>query len=103
MLDVPAVVALRDHIAASPRLDDALYDAVCAVVDHLKSVGWSPERVIVAVKQIADDAGLRPTRAVLSASQMPTEGDILLIRMVEWCIERYYGSEPGPAQRRITH
>jgi hypothetical protein len=46
------VVALRDHIATSPRRD----------------------------------------------------GDILLIRMVEWCIERYYGSEaPGPAQTRIAH
>lgn len=91
MYDIPAVVTLRDDIARGTRSnDDALRNEVCAVVDHLKAAGWPPERVIVAVKRIADDAGLRPSRAVLSATGDLSPDDALLVRMTQWCIERYY-------------
>jgi len=91
MYDIPAVVTLRDDLSRGAAPDSrALYDEVCAVVDHLKAAGWSPERVIVAVKRIADDAGLRPSRAVLAAQGALSPSDALLVRMVEWCIQRYY-------------
>ncbi|HEV8496756.1 MAG TPA: hypothetical protein VGQ56_07845 [Gemmatimonadaceae bacterium] len=94
MYDIPAVVALRDDIARGPSLyNEALRGEVCAVVDHLKSAGWPPERVIVAVKRIADDAGLHPSRAVLFNGDLVTETDRLLVRMIEWCIERYYAGD----------
>jgi hypothetical protein len=87
----PAVVTLRDDIARAPRPDLAtLYYDVGAVVDRLKAAGWPAERVIVAVKQIAEDGGLKPSAAMLSASKPVTNGDVLIIRMIEWCIERYY-------------
>jgi hypothetical protein len=89
--DIPAVVALRDDIARRTRPStEALREDVCAVVDVLKGAGWPPERVIVAVKRIADDAGLRPTKYVLSRSAALSDGDDLLVQMVQWCIERYY-------------
>jgi hypothetical protein len=89
----PAVVVLRDDIERGPRLDDSLRDEVCAVVDELKGAGWPPERVIVAVKRIADDAGLRPSRNVLSATGDLSPDDALLVRMVQWCIERNYRAD----------
>jgi len=105
MYDRPPVVALREHLAAvvaahpvrtDEALTQALQESVCAVVDELKDAGWPPERVIVAVKQVADDAGLHSSRNVLSASAPLTERDVALVHMVRWCIERYYGVD-GPA------
>lgn len=91
MHDSPAVVALRASIARGERSDTrSLHDEVCAVVDELKAAGWPPERVLVAVKQIADEAGLRPSAAVLSASRPLTDRDTKLVQIVQWCIERYY-------------
>jgi hypothetical protein len=58
--------------------------------DTLKEAGFPPERVIVAVKRVAGDAGVHPTSRVTA---MPTEldgRDKLLADMVNWCIERYY-------------
>jgi hypothetical protein len=92
MQDTPAVVALRDDIARGlrPSLHSALYEKVCAVVDELKAAGWPPERVIVAVKRIADEAGVRPSKNVLSRGADITDDDALIVQMVKWCIERYY-------------
>jgi len=97
MYDIPALVTLRDDLSRGlPSDSRALYGEVCAVVDHLKAAGWPPERVIVAVKRIADDAGLRPSRAVLAAQGALSPSDALIVRMVEWCIQRYY--EPLPRE-----
>jgi hypothetical protein len=43
---------------------DNLRADVWAYVDHLKADGWPPERVIVAVKRVASDAGFHPTATV---------------------------------------
>ena len=100
MYDRPTVVALREHLAAvvqaHPSLADehnveAIRARVGGVVDDLKAAGWPPERVIIAVKQIAADAGLSPSRSVLSATLPLNEYDAAIVNMVRWCIEQYYG------------
>ena len=92
MYNFPAVVTLRDHIARGPRLrSDTLRAEVCEVVYHLKAAGWPPERVIVAVKRIADDAGLRPSPGVLAAYRPLSEGDAILVQIVQWVIDDYFG------------
>jgi hypothetical protein len=89
--DIPAVVALRADLAHRPSVSNpALLGEVSAVVDHLKAAGWPPERVIIAVKQIAEHAGLRPSRALLSASKPLSRDDEVLVQVVQWSIERYY-------------
>ena len=102
MYDVPAVVALRDYlgvfVATHPLMAKSAYQEelrqrVRAVVDELKAADWPPERVIVAVKQVANDAGLSPTRHILSATAVLTESDAAIVHMVRWCIERYYDIE----------
>jgi hypothetical protein len=68
---------------------------VSRYVDERKELGWTPQRVIVAVKQIAHDAGLSPSARVAGAppdgNMTPT--DRLLVDIVGWCIDRYYDSE----------
>lgn len=61
---------------------------VQAYVDSLKAESWPPERVVIGLKHIADEAGIR-------AGSLPTmEGRVaradLLMDMVTWSIERYF-------------
>jgi hypothetical protein len=68
-------------------------DRVCALVDELKTAGVTPERVIVAIKEVARDAHIDGHVRLLDASNgrepyRPSAG--LLDSMVKWCIERYY-------------
>ena len=105
MLSRPSVLALQDSlrtiaISQPAVLTDAcraaLKDRVCAVVDELKAEGLPPERVIVAVKQMAQEAGLSPSRGVLTVAPLAGR-DALVVGMISWCIERYYGPSPGRA------
>lgn len=105
MYERPPVVALRDYlagvVAAHPSLAEEshreeLHRGVCDVVDELKGADWPPERIIIAVKQIADDAGMHPTRSILSATSPLTQQDLAIVSMVRWCIERYYGATFPP-------
>ncbi|HET9727998.1 MAG TPA: hypothetical protein VF785_02625 [Gemmatimonadaceae bacterium] len=59
---------------------DRLRETVCAFVDQLKREGLPPERVIVELRSIADQA----RSGVLTES--------LIADAVRWCIERYYGT-----------
>ena len=51
---------------------------VCAAVDEMRATGSLPERVIVVVKGMATDSGLRWS-----------DGE-MFERLVGWCVERYY-------------
>src|SRR5262245_24967852 len=64
-----------------------------AYADTLKKVGLPPERVVMAVKRVASEAGVHATSRITT---MPTEldgRDKLLTDMVNWCIERYYHAD----------
>jgi len=66
---------------------------VWAYADTLKEMGLPPERVIVALKRVAREAGVDSTARMTT---MPTEldgRDKLLVDMVGWCIERYYDGQ----------
>jgi hypothetical protein len=99
MLNSPSVVVLRDALVrASTTLtssqhkatDKELRDQVCAVVDELKALGWPPERSIIAVKEIAHEAGLTQSQGVLVRDRDLTPRDALLAKVVRWTIECYY-------------
>jgi hypothetical protein len=86
---------LRERIATlrlplTPSAKDGLRGAVCTYVDELKALGWLPERVIVAVKQLAREAGLKSSAWKVLTSTPNTASDNLLVEVVGWCIERYY-------------
>jgi hypothetical protein len=84
----PALEALRAALITiapyAPRLtrqETAMLEAhVRAAVDELKAASVFPERVIVAVKSLAADAGIG----------FMAQG--LVDHMTAWCIERYFES-----------
>jgi len=102
MHTLPSVTALRERLATvarahpspvNPEHQRALQSQVYAVVDELKEAGWPPERVIIAVKQIVADAGLRPSGAVVQRAGALTNGDAIVLDVVRWSIDRYYGAD----------
>jgi hypothetical protein len=99
MLNSPKVLALRETLArASSTIstaeytttDKALRDEVCDVVEELKRLGWPPERAIIAIKEIAEEAGLTQSRQVLLKNRDLDARDALLAKIVRWTIECYY-------------
>jgi hypothetical protein len=99
MLNSPKVIALRESLArASTTLsspvtratDKDLREEVCALVDELKAAGWAPERAIIAMKEIAQEAGLTQTQGVLVRDVDLSPRDALLAKVVRWTIECYY-------------
>ncbi|SRR5690348_12071368 len=97
MLRSPKVLALRDTLARALATPDrsweekVMHDQVCEVVEDLKAAGWPPERTIIAIKQIAGDAGLLESRSVLSLTVQDLDArDTLMTKLVRWCIECYY-------------
>ncbi|MFL5615696.1 MAG: hypothetical protein ACJ796_18665 [Gemmatimonadaceae bacterium] len=100
MLNTPRVLALRETLVRTAATlatsayrgsDKELRDQVCLVVEDLKAAGWPPERVIVAIKEIAMDAGLRATQRVLSLRDRELAGrDELMVKIVRWVIECYF-------------
>ena len=90
--------ALRDQFAACELpLDDAqaelLKAGVCAFVDRAKELDWPPERVIIALKQVARESGLGASRNIVIADALLLPRDQLLMTAVRWCIERYYSRD----------
>jgi len=93
------VAGLREHLGELRLPLDAperqaLRAAVGAYVGDAKERGDPPERVIVAVKRMAHDAGLRPSARVGLTTPTATRNakDQLLMDLVGWCIERYYAT-----------
>ena len=78
------------HVEASrPGSTSGLYEAVCAYVDAERARAEPAERVIVAIKAIAERARIAASRSRLSSLPMNDRNE-LLTRAVTWCIERYY-------------
>ena len=96
MQDRAATTELRRTLASLPEvLDDTsrtrIEECVHAFVDVAREEGWPVERIIVAVKAIAADAGLRSSTDVLRTKTMLRRRDEVLLDVVRWCVERYFG------------
>jgi len=68
---------------------ESVQACVVAFVDDMKAQGWPAERIIVALKRLANDAGLYVSPRVVWAPEVPRGADSLMIDMVGWCIQRY--------------
>ena len=64
---------------------------VCEYADELKGLTLPPERVIMAVKYMANEAVITAPSAHLTHPRQLDGTDKLLADMVGWCIDRYYG------------
>jgi hypothetical protein len=63
-------------------------------VDALKAAGRPPEHVILAVKKLAFDAGYQTTSHIVYSEKVYGP-DALIVELVSWCIERYFGDRDG--------
>jgi hypothetical protein len=77
------------ELPVSERKRDEIRAAVFEYVDRHKAEGWPAERVILAVKRHANDAGFYPTSRVLYDPGPLTGSDAFAADLVRWCIERY--------------
>ena len=63
-------------------------------VDSMKTQDWPPERVLIGLKRIAEESGIR-SKALPLAEGRGSRTD-LVMDMVAWSIERYYApKQPG--------
>jgi hypothetical protein len=74
-----------------PPIEREIQRHVCAFADELKDLGLPPERIILAVKRAANEAGIYSTMRLSGFTYDLDGGDKLLADMVGWCIRRYYG------------
>ena len=65
-------------------------------VDALKAAGRPPEHVILAVKKLAFDAGYQTTSHIVYSEKVYGP-DALIVELVSWCIERYFGERGTPS------
>jgi hypothetical protein len=88
----PALVHALEKVQRAPETvpKRELRDHVYAVVDAGRELHWPPERVIIAVKKCATDAGLRPSQQIMSDTGTLLPSDELLTDLIRWAIERYY-------------
>jgi hypothetical protein len=52
------------------------------------------ERVVVAVKRLANDAGLYASPRVVWSREIVRGPDSLMVDLVAWCIERFGAEDP---------
>ena len=73
-----------------------LREAACAYVRELKRRGYAPERVLVAVKTLVTDAGLKRTGVWADRGSLPIHPDTeVMDHVVAWCIEEYFPRAPS--------
>ena len=65
----------------------------CEFADELRTLGVSPERAVVAVKDVLRDAGYETSTRTKSTEALLTPRDHLLGDVVSWCIEGYYSHQ----------
>jgi hypothetical protein len=68
-----------------------LREAVCAYVHDLKERGYPPERVLIDVKGLLAEAGIRKTGPLTDRGSATLGPETEIVeRVVEWCIEEYF-------------
>ena len=83
----------RVRLPLTAAMNDALRSDLCAFVDERRAAGWSVERVIIAVKRAALDAGF--DAGATSPGHNPNQYEKVLAEMVRWCIDHYYSPAVG--------
>jgi hypothetical protein len=85
------------HFPLSEPVEQEIRQHVYTYADELRALGLPPERVIVAVKQLAEDAGLgeAPNPIAQSGAEVRTDSEQLVSDMVSWSIDSYYQFAPS--------
>ena len=72
---------------AFSRTDELLLrQRIVAAVDELKAEGWPVERIIVRIKELASEVGIKFKSSSVNADEHPAIANAVL-----WCVQRFYG------------
>ena len=93
MYDTETGRAIRESLDRLARSPDAFSEAdavllrqlVYAAVDELRAKGWPIEQIIVRIKEVARESGVRLGNSLRMADHPAVSTAVL------WCVERYYG------------
>ncbi len=86
-LILAVVRAAREARAATPELRDA----VCDYVRELKERGYPPERVLIVVKALLAEAGVKRTGPLADRGSATLGPETEIVEsVVAWCIEEYF-------------
>ncbi len=97
----PAVVdELRTALSTSiknPSADNAqLYDSVCALVERMRDLAWTPEKCIIVLKQILRDESIIPAHKFPSARLTNIDRAAAVYeRALLICIQAYFRDRPS--------
>lgn len=69
---------------------DDLESAARALVKELRSAQAPPEQMLVRIKEILADAGLRPAYATTDETVAPEHEAAIYRSVIEWSIRQYY-------------
>src|SRR3712207_4794075 len=79
---------------AAPAPTPELREAVCDYVRELKARGYPPERMLVAVKTVVAEGGIRRKAwADRDLTAIHPESEVI-DHVVTWCVEQYF-EEPS--------
>jgi hypothetical protein len=70
-----------------------LENAATNLVAHLRRERNAPEQMLLRIKEVLADAGLRPTYASTEQSSVGADGK-LYRDVIAWCIRSYYEASP---------
>jgi hypothetical protein len=82
------ILSIVRAASVGPSATPELRDAVQNYVRGLKAIGYPPEQVLVAVKALIAEAGIKQRGG--SARRRDAE---LADRIVAWCIAAYFASD----------
>ena len=71
-----------------------LETAATTLVAHLRSERHAPEQMLLRIKEVLAEAGLRPTYASTEQSSSGEDGN-LYRDVIAWCIRSYYEAPPA--------
>lgn len=79
---------------------DELKAASAALVSELRAANEAPEQMLLRIKRILSDAGLRPSYATPPGTDGPTtRQDTAVYRdVIAYAIQHYYENGPGPRE-----
>jgi hypothetical protein len=77
--------------------EQLLKQRIFAAVDELKALGWPIERIIVRIKELAWEVGVRLGHNVSQVDRHP-----VLAKAVLWCVERFYEDDVSHEARPVS-
>jgi len=79
-----------------------LHEAAEALVTELKQATHPPEQMLLHIKEVLAEAGMRPTYTSPELDGPPSDNATLYRDVIAWSIRAYYGDGDGASAPEAT-